>query len=285
MAEMISRERKAVKPKKVAGPFTERNMLAKLREVLVRTPVLERRVKAMARATVPPDAMVEFLADALRGYTSIGPTELSGIPVSIEYLGGNNGWVSFYNATPAKLDGGRLLGPKEGPTFWIDSDGDGRNSFALVPFAAKALKLTLYDADAPEAPYVRPVPLGKTVAQCVAMVKKGIGPKLKKKLGFQGGDVLEDGSIIADPAQALLELHDQVNTLPATDLVQTLPWPTPPVCVARVPTLAELAAPFGSNRREREVVKKRFRSLCGKLTKLPEGERRAFLEYINEVLK
>jgi hypothetical protein len=60
--------------------------------------------------------------------------------------------------------------------------------------------------------------------------------------------------------------------------------PPEPAAPAPVPTLADLAAPLGKDRREREVIKKRFRTLYGKLTALPADQRRAFLQYINQTI-
>lgn len=93
----------------------------------------------------------------------------------------------------------------------------------------------------------------------------------KPRKAHQGGDVLPDGTMVADPTNALLELHDQVNGTPAPP--QVVPAP-------ERPTLTELAKPFGRDRRQREVVKRRFRSLYGKLTAWPADQRAAFIAFI-----
>ena len=115
---------------------------------------------------------------------------------------------------------------------------------------------------------------------------KSIGRALKKKLAHQAGDVLPDGTMVADPASALLELVDQANPLPVATK------PTPPkekasqvviTNASTAKTLTELAAPFGHDRRQREVIKKRFRSMHGKLANMDAEERRAFINYINTI--
>ncbi len=146
----------------------------------------------------------------------------------------------------------------------------------------------------------------------------------KKKPGHQGGDVLPDGTMVVDPTNALLELHDAANgvhvqftqPVPLDQLSASFVVPvdaahnaklklnvaTPPATAATpepqapvIPytpitgyvgpnTLTELAAPFGTDRREREVVKKRFRSMYGKLSTWPADQRRAFIQYITNTL-
>lgn len=59
-----------------------------------------------------------------------------------------------------------------------------------------------------------------------------------------------------------------------TDEQLSAPRPAP----AR--SLTALAARFGGDRREREVVKKRMRSLCGKLSTWPADQRQAFIDFI-----
>lgn len=144
------------------------------------------------------------------------------------------------------------------------------------------------------------------------ITNKSIGPKLRKKLNaHQAGDVLPDGTMVADPHNALLELHDQVNKVPTANEVQpsvepgavtghtgmgsitvvehgktvdellrpTTKWVPPNGAAAT--SLSELAKPFGFDRRAREVVKKRFVSLYGKLSKMDAEERAAFLAFLN----
>lgn len=108
--------------------------------------------------------------------------------------------------------------------------------------------------------------------------------KPKKKLGHQAGDVLPDGTMVVDPTNAILELHDQANAVVATPPA-TAPTREPAAPLATRPAarnLAELAAPFGTDRRERETIKRRFFTLYGKLLRLPKDQLAAFLQYIQE---
>ncbi len=137
--------------------------------------------------------------------------------------------------------------------------------------------------------------LKRDATNAANVTKKAIGSKLKKKLGHQAGDVLPDGTMVADPTAALLELHDQVNEVPlkveavpaGKTIEQLLPatpkW-TPPDGAAAA-NLTDLAKPFGQDRRQREVVKKRFRSLYGKLSNMDAEERAAFLAFVNAKLQ
>lgn len=94
-------------------------------------------------------------------------------------------------------------------------------------------------------------------------------PKAKRATGHQGGLVLEDGTLVADPANALLELHDQANGTP----VARSPQPA-------MPTLGSVVAGLGANYREREVIKRRLGNLVRKVQRLPDAERRALLQLI-----
>lgn len=134
--------------------------------------------------------------------------------------------------------------------------------------------------------------LKRNATNAANVTNKTIGRKLKKKLGHQAGDVLPDGTMVADPTNAILELHDQVNHVPLKveavppsktieELLPAAKW-APPVSASN---LTELAKPFGADRRAREVVKKRFTSLYGKLAKMNAEERAAFLSYVNAHLQ
>lgn len=94
-------------------------------------------------------------------------------------------------------------------------------------------------------------------------------PKAKRATGHQGGLVLEDGTLVADPTNALLELHDQANGTPVA------PSPQP-----AMPTLGSVVAGLGANYRQREVIKRRLGNLVRKVQRLPEAERRALLQLI-----
>lgn len=138
--------------------------------------------------------------------------------------------------------------------------------------------------------------LKRRATNAANVTNKTIGRKLKKKLGHQGGDVLPDGTMVVDPTNAILELHDQANAtplkveavVPGKTIEQLLPAPVVdlPIEVRQSATnLTELAKPFGADRRAREVVKKRFTSLYGKLSKMDPKERFAFLMFVNARLR
>lgn len=177
----------------------------------------------------------------------------------------------------------------------------GMNVNPLQPVKLVQVQHVAIDADAsPETVAAVREVVAKAYAHKPVKKAPGIGPKLKRKLGYQGGDVLPDGSMVVDPTKALLELHDQANGTVATPPA-TAPTPEPEAqppgqLMERKPgqawkpvattahTLSELAAPFGNDRREREVVKKRFRSMFGKLSTWPADQRRAFIQYITNIL-
>jgi hypothetical protein len=209
------------------------------------------------------------------------------------------------------------------PWIWVDKDGtqwlfvrplapnwklqplDVDGELAVAP---KGINARAREAQLPEPSCLGKNPTNERVKQAVEHLlqleadkrkntnrgntNKTIGRKLKKKLGHQGGDVLPDGTMVVDPTNALLELHDHANATPlkveavppGKTIEQLLPaakW-VPPVSASN---LTELAKPFGADRRAREVVKKRFTSLYGKLSKMDAEERAAFLAFVNAKLQ
>ncbi|WKZ67136.1 MAG: hypothetical protein QY325_04220 [Flavobacteriales bacterium] len=109
----------------------------------------------------------------------------------------------------------------------------------------------------------------------------------KRRKPRQLGDLLPGGELVADPANALLELHDQANGAPApqpaprVDHVQVFHWPTPPVAVERPAKLWDVVSAIYPTKPQREAAKRRLRTLTNKLQRLPDAERRAFLQHLN----
>lgn len=116
----------------------------------------------------------------------------------------------------------------------------------------------------------------------------------KRKPARQLGDLLPGGELVSDPTNALLELHDQANGIPApqpapeaapVDLVQTLPWPTPAERVQRPMKPWDVVSGIYATKAEREAAKRRLRTLINKLQRLSDAERRAFITHLNTLFR
>lgn len=82
-----------------------------------------------------------------------------------------------------------------------------------------------------ELDYVGQVPGSSVSLRQMVLVIKGNEARKRRRAarkapaGHQGGLLLEDGTLVADPTNALLELHDQANGTPAP---APAPTPAPP---------------------------------------------------------
>lgn len=98
----------------------------------------------------------------------------------------------------------------------------------------------------------------------------------KRRTGHQCGLVLDDGTMVTDPSEALLELHDRANgiTAPPKDVAREVAAPAP-----RPRTITDLAAQVSDGKRGREMWRKRMRSMAGKLDAWPPEVRDLFFEW------